>query len=154
MSSDYKLISKKWRCFLENFTNEHFQIIFEDHETKIFKYELKNCYNPKIKINNDYGFLTIHFYNQISRDSLLKHISININSEKKGDFSFNSTTWDNIEFPCRVYFSTNNLMISFYDLTTVNEEFELVNNRIKVFKNMMLGFINLRIEDSIQKINN
>ncbi len=123
-----------WLELLERFSSEHLKIEFMATEKPYRLFSIANCFDSGIDISNDYGFLCVKFKDIKKRDSFLNNTSISIKVEIIDKIKWRKIQYSTNEFPCRVFISDNNKLISFYSSSEELTNDEDLNLRIKVLR--------------------
>jgi len=127
------------------------KFLFEENE-KGDQALLVNAIDTGIEISNRYGFLSIKFKNTIEKNKFITEANIEYEIEDFNNHKLIHTRWLSEDYPCRVYFSGNKLILSFYDKEGDFNESEIFDNRIIVFKNILKAIINLKVLEALESI--
>lgn len=139
------LVEEKWILFLKQFSNKQFDFSFFEDEKGKENYTIEQVLSLEVIVSNRYGFLSLKFKNHGLREKFLQNINITQEIQKFDDHTRVNTFWITEEFPCRVYFSGTKLILSFYDSDELMTEKQVFENRIAVFKNVLIALLKLSI---------
>lgn len=151
MDIDRGDLNSHWLNFIKDFFSTQFDITFNEMENGWIKFEILKFFDLKLEISNRYGFFSIKFKNQKQSYTFLSLAGINYQKEKVKSVELVETSWLKEEYPCRVYVSSNNKVVSFYDKTEPVTNDEFLHDRISSFRNIISALVQIQVDSLIEK---
>jgi hypothetical protein len=136
-----KLLENSWTDTLKSFflSKLHF------NNEKPGTFCIEGVFELKIEVSNNYGFLCLKFTKKEDLLQFISNTSINIEKTTEGNFEWRYTNWSNEDFPCRVFVSNDNKILSFYDNETIESDQKATENRIITLKNVIHAIIDWKV---------
>lgn len=150
MRSDVKSIESEWITFIDKFTATQIKVQFGEDKKGNQSFIIENVLDSEIDISNKYGFLSLQFEKRGKKDKFLLHTSIEFTVEKLAEYKLRNTQWLNQDYPCRVYISGDEKILSFYDKEETNSIDGIFTDRVVVFRNVISAIVQLKIDDAMQ----
>jgi len=142
---------EKWVNYLTEFTKDICDSSITQNDKGHYLFTTSEIFDLKTTLSTEYGFLELLFTDNQTQTDFLSFSNINKNTTRKDSIQLVQTKWDNSKFPCRVFVEKKK--IQFYDKTndlTLNEKFE---NRITVLQSLFKILIDLKIQNTLKKLN-
>jgi hypothetical protein len=71
-------------------------------------------------------------------------------TNKDGKFNWRNTSWLREDYPCRVFVSNDEKILSFYDKDSSNINNNSLTDRITVFRNLVHALVNFKIAEALK----
>lgn len=146
MNLEQKEQKSDWVSFIEKFATNQIKVYFDEDEKGNRLFNFENIFDTKISVSNKYGFLSVNFGTHSKRDKFLMHTKIEYDIERLAEFRKINTKWLNKDYPCRVFFSDDGKILSFYDSIENKSVDEIFTVRVTVFRNVISSIIQLKID--------
>lgn len=143
-----QLLESKWLNFIRIFHSNKLE--FDSNNNQCFI--IKNSFEAEIEISNDYGFLCLKFRNKIDLSGFISNTGIIFEKTIEGKFEWRNTSWLNENFPCRVFISNDNKILSFYDSELVESDQKCLENRIITLQNVMHSIIDWKVSRGLNQL--
>ena len=144
MKNKYEKTRMEWINFLERFCGNQIDIKFSKTETDYTNYLVENILDTNISFSNQYGFLTVSFEDDKNKKRFLELINIIFPIQNNEANNFAHNNFKEI-YPCRI-FTSNRLMVNFYDIKNLEAD-KIIINRVIVFQNIFNEVIRMKIEN-------